>query len=178
MEKAGRILLTLVSLLIAGCSDSSDIAGPDQSGDPVVEGQKVVENYVTAYNTRDEALLATTLDTQFIHHLLQEDWDDYDGDGVIDTTWGYDFEMNGAQILFSNYEAIELNLEGLWYFPWPADPTGESIAFPRSYQMKLFYSYPDSCTIVTGRYTIVCKPDSTDTWHLTHLIDQKSILSI
>jgi len=172
MKKTGKILLTTASLLIAACSNSSDVAGPDQSGDPVVQGQSVIENYVAAYNSRDEALLATTLDTQFLHHLLEVDWADYDGDGIIDSTWGYDLEMTNAQILFSSYEAIELTLEGLWYYPWPADSTGESIAFPRNYQMKMFYSYPDSVTIATGQFTIVCKPDSTDTWHLTHLIDQ------
>lgn len=171
MLKVATVLITM-SLILASCDNSSEIAGPDQSDDPVEQGQSVIENYVAAYNSRDETLLATTLDTHFLHHLLEEDWDDYNEDGIIDSTWSYDYEMTNAQILFPSCEAIELTLAGLWYYPWPADSTGESIAFPRNYQMKMFYSYPDSSTIITGQYTMVCKPDSTNIWHLTHLIDQ------
>ncbi|MCK5130812.1 MAG: hypothetical protein KAR40_01505 [Candidatus Sabulitectum sp.] len=173
MKRVLTIIITL-SLILAACgSNATGIVTPVLPYNPVNEGWKAIENYKYAYNTRDANLLAATLDSEFLHLLKEEDWGDYNGDGTIDSTWGYDLEMTNAQILFSSCEAIELTLEGLWYYPWPADSTSESIAFPRNYRMKMYYSYPDSGAVETGQFTMVCRPDSTDTWYLTHLIDQE-----
>ncbi len=175
MLKAATVLVT-ISLILAACgSNAAGIITPVLPHDPVNEGWKVIDNYEYAYNTRDAALLAVTLDKGFLHHLLEEDWDDYNGDGVIDSTWDYDIELSIAEGYFSGYECCELYLEGEEQYTWPDDPSGESLAYPRSYQLKCHNFDPDqgyTGFIQNGEFILVCKPDSTGIWHLTHLIEQ------
>ncbi len=172
MLQKTKIAALLTTLLLAGCgSEATGIITPVLPYNPVDEGWKVLANYEYAYNTRDEELLSTTLDTQFLHHLLPEDWDDYNGDGTIDSTWNYEYEMYSAQILFSRCEVIEFLLDGESSSQWYGDPSGESINYLRAYQMKAYSSYPDSVLITTGDYSLICKPDTNDIWHLTHLIN-------
>lgn len=167
------IRLSLILILAACGSDATGIVTPVLPHNPVNEGWKAIENYKYAYNTRDANLLAATLDSEFLHHLQEQDWEDYNGDGTVDSTWGYELEMEMAQTLFSTYNTIELSLSGEDQYTWSADPTGESMAYPRDYQLKMYYSYPDSGAVETGKFTMICRPDSTDTWYLTHLIDQE-----
>jgi len=128
---------------------------------------------VYAYNTLDADLLTVTLDSGFLHHLLEENWADYNGDGVIDSTWGYSLELSFAEGYFSAYDCCEFTLEGEEQYIWPDDQSGESIAYPRSYVLK-FYNTGQSGVTETGSFILVCKPDSSGIWHLTHLIDQDS----
>ncbi|MCD4707475.1 MAG: hypothetical protein K8S62_07030 [Candidatus Sabulitectum sp.] len=167
MSREKTAITVVFLILTAACSSSATgIATPVLAD----EAWKAVENYEYAYDTRDLSLLCETLDPEFLHHLLEEDWDDYNGDGTIDSNWDYDLEISLAQSLFSTCDSIDLTLTGLWYYPWPSDPSGESIAYPRHYTMELQIN-PDSIITETGQYTIVCRPDSTDDWRITHLID-------
>ncbi len=171
MSRAKTAIAVLTLVLTAACgSSATGITTPVLPHNPVNEDWKTIDNYEYAYDTRDLSLLSTTLDTEFLHHLQEADWADYNGDGTIDSTWSYDLEISLAQSLFSTYDSIDLTLEGIWYYPWPSDPSGESIAYPGSYTMELQIN-PDSIITETGQYTIVCRPDSTDTWRITHLID-------
>jgi len=160
-------------ILITACgSNATGVTTPALPHDPVDEGWKTIENYEYAYNTKDTDLLAATLDTGFLHHLLETDWDDYNGDGVIDGTWGYNIELSIADGYFSAYEICELYLEGEGQYTWPDDPSGNSVAYPRSYQLKCHNFDPDQGYTgfrKMGEFILVCTPDSTDTWHLTHL---------
>lgn len=169
-------LLVSTLLILAACSsDPTGIIPPVLPHNPVNEGWKAIENYEYSYNTQDIYLLAATLDTEFLHHLLQEDWDDYNGDGMVDSTWGYDLELSIAEAYFSEYEYCEFTLDGDEQHSWPEDPSGESIAYPRGFQLKCYNINPDQ-TITgfteTGQFILVCTPDSTGIWHITHLIDQ------
>ena len=160
-------------LITAACgTNATGITPPVLPHDPVDEGWKAVENYEHAYNTKDADLLAVTLDSEFLHHLLEGDWGDYNGDGIIDSTWGYDMELSMAEGYFSEYEYCELNLEGDDHYTWPDDPSGESLAYQRSYYFKVYNKDPYQGFIEAGEFLLVCKPDSTGTWRLTHLIDQ------
>ena len=171
MVKIDKTAALLVVLLLAGCgSEATGVITPVLPYNPVDEGWKALANYEYAYNTRDEELLSTTLDSQFLHHLLPEDWYDFNGDGVIDSTWNYDMEMEFEQTLFSKCETIEFILWGDSSYPWAWDPSGETIAYPRDYEMSGFYS-PDSGFVETGMYQLICKPDANGLWHLTHLIE-------
>lgn len=138
---------------------------------PVDEGWKVLDNYEYAYNTKDADLLGATLDTQFLHHLLPEDWADYNGDGVIDSTWNYELEMYFEEALFAAYTNIEFYLTGEEQYTWTEDPSGESIAFPRDFDLKAYDTDPLTGIRETGQFILVCKPDTSNIWHLTHLID-------
>lgn len=166
-------------ILITACSsNATGITTPMLPHDPVNEGWKAIDNYECAYNTQDIDLLAATLDTGFLHLLLETDWDDYNGDGIVDSTWGYDLELSFAEELFSNYEYCELYLAGEEEYTWPDDPSGESIAYPRGFHLKYYNINPDQ-TITgfteVGQFILVCKPDSTGIWHLTHLIDLETL---
>jgi hypothetical protein len=177
MKRASAEILTMlipVFLILTACgNDTTGITPPVLPHDPVNEGWKAIDNYEYAYNTMDTDLLAVTLDNGFLHHLLEENWDDYNGDGVIDSTWGYNLELTFAEGYFSAYDCCEFTLTGEDQYTWPEDPSGESIAYPRSYLMRFYKINPSGQTgfTETGEFILVCKPDSSGNWHLTHLID-------
>ena len=172
MKRTGILASILTFLLAAACgSGVTEIIPPVLPYNPVDEGWKVLANYEYAYNNKDVDLLAATLDTEFLHHLLEENWADYDEDGVIDSSWGYELEMEFEGALLDAYDNIEFYLTGEEQYTWPDDPSGESIAFPRDFELKAYNTDPLTGLRETGQFTLVCKPGTNNIWHLTHLID-------
>ncbi len=92
-------VLVQVFLILTACGN--DTTGITPPHNPMDEGQEAIDNYVHAYNTLDADLLTVTLDSGFLHHLLEENWADYNGDGEIDNTWGYSLELSFAEGYFS-----------------------------------------------------------------------------
>ena len=168
------MLIPLFLILTACGNDTTGVTPPVPPYDPVDEGWKVIDNYEYAYNTMVADLLAVTLDIGFLHHLLEENWADYNGDGVIDSIWSYTTELTFAEGYFSAYDCCEFTLTGEQQYTWPDDPSGKSIAYSRSYMLVFYDLDPSGQTgfMKRGDFILVCKPDSTGIWHLTRLIDQ------
>lgn len=157
----------------AACSSPGGIITPVLPHDPVDEGWKAVENYEYAFNTKDLALLEETLDPTFEFLLDEEDWADYDGDGITDTCFTEDFYLQNISLLFNQYEHIELTLNGTGEIPWPGDPSGETLQFDRSYSMKAYnwVGGQQEGWQRQGDVVFLAAPDSAGVWRITRVED-------
>lgn len=122
------ILACLLVILLCSCgSDATGISPPVLPHDPVDAAWKAVENFEYAYDTQDIALVLAILDTDFMHHLDEEDWADYDGDGIIDTFFDLELEQLFTEYLFDAAEEIEMTFTGDDEWVWSGDTTGQSL---------------------------------------------------
>lgn len=162
-------LITLI-LIIAACGDTAGITTPVLPHSPVNQCWKALENFEYSYNTSDITLLDATLDLDFQWVLAETDWDDYNGDGIIDTCFTRDMYLSMTSDLFTGAETIELTLEGSGEVVWPGDSTGQTIESVRSFNLEVMY--PDSSGFVSqGEWSILARPDSTDDWNLFRVTD-------
>lgn len=161
----------LISLAVS-CNNASDLTSSITPDDEAKDsGLEILQKYQEAYTNQDLVLLTSIHDSSFLHHLLEQDWADYDGDGEIDTAFNRELELVFTETLFSNWDAFKLELSGEESYIWPEDPSGESIAFPRSSTLTMWNFFPAMEEIEYKDYIFVCTPDSTDTWYLTHLFE-------
>lgn len=158
---------------MASCDSRTEIATPVLPHNPVDEGWKAVANLEYAFNTKDLDLLDGTLDSDFEYALPEEDWDDFDGDGIIDQSFNEEYFLQTVSIVFNGYEVIELTLSGNGEITWPEDPTGETMLYQRSYDMKAFnwVEGTQEGWRRQGETSFLCKADSTGIWHVTGVID-------
>lgn len=171
-----RIFIAAVAAIIlaAGCGTPSGIVTPVLPHDPVDEGWKAVQNFEYSFNTKDLILLEETLDPEFVLYLNEEDWFDYNGDGILDTVLTEEQYLQSISTLFETYEVIELDLNGEFESPWYGDPSGQTLQLVRSYQKKAYnwVGGQQEGFTVQGDYIFLSKPDSTGTWRITGLEDQ------
>ncbi len=167
--KARIIFITVLASLAFSCSNVTGSDPAEQSD--TEQALEVLEKYQTAYANQDMLLLDSIHATDFLHHLLETDWDDYDGDGVIDTAFNKELELQFTEDLFSNWDAFNLELSGDESYIWPDDPSGKSIAFPRATTLTMWNFFPALEEIEYKDLIFVCKPDSNDIWQLTNLIE-------
>ncbi len=172
---AGKITAALFLILIfTACGDNTGITLPVLPHDPVDEGWKVVENYAYGMETKDIALLEETLDPDLVYQLQEDDWDDYNGDGIIDTTFTRELHLEFLSQTFNMYEYIELSLSGNTENPWPDDPAGETMQYLRTFDMKAYYYDEDNVQQgwrEQGEASFLCKPDSAGIWRITGIED-------
>jgi len=138
--------MTAVVLLLGG---SACLFSPESGDGPVDPGYytpadsawKVLANFQLAYQTRNIEAYKDCLDEEFEFILLEVDWDDYDGDGLIDQSWGRDIEEEFTTNMFESdsAEVIELTLTGSSETPWYGDPTGNTLQLVRSFDLKVYY---------------------------------------
>lgn len=155
-----------LALLAAGCWNPFS---PDQdppSGPQYFEfcdsAYKVVENLHYAYIARDLDRYMDCFRSDFEFHLLQVDWDDYNGDGIIDEFWGLDLEEQLTELMFDNVFSIELTFTGTQEYPWEGDPTGESLQLPRVFDLKVYTDGSGTQGYrATGTARFICRPDTT-----------------
>ncbi len=84
-----RVIYTALTVLLAG---SACLFSPDKGEDPPESGYytpadsawKVLHNFQLAYETQNIDAYLDCLHEEFEFILLEVDWDDYDGDGIID----------------------------------------------------------------------------------------------
>jgi len=134
------ILIGSFVAVIAGCgSDATGIYPPVLPHSPVNAAWKAVENLEYAYITMDLDLVEATLDPDFFHHLDEEDWGDYNGDGIIDTYWRMDMEMWWFEDLFDTANEIDMTFSGEDEYPWEEDSTGQSLALPRTFCVMVWF---------------------------------------
>ena len=166
-------VLALALLFVAACGTTTDLVMPVLPHDPVNEGWKAIENYQHSFNTQNTTLLDESLASEFEFLLSEEDWDDYNGDGIVDTTLTEQMYLTTISALFDSTEVIELTLTGTVENPWTGDPTGQTMQYLRSYNMKAYNWVGGQQEGWTrqGEASFLCKADSSGVWRITYLED-------
>jgi hypothetical protein len=126
----------------SGCLFSPDKGDPEPTlyYEPADSAWKVVANLQMAYENRDHAQYMACFRSDFEFHLLETDWDDYNGDGIIDTYWGIDQEDAFHNNMFNSVEDIELSFSGNVEYPFMGDTTGVSWVLTRVFDLKVYTS--------------------------------------
>ncbi|MEN8208573.1 MAG: hypothetical protein ABFR50_04900 [Candidatus Fermentibacteria bacterium] len=171
-----RVILFLILLCSCG-NDTTGIYPPVLPHDPVNAAWKAVENFQFAYNTQNIDLLEVVLDSDFKHHLEEEYWDDYNGDGIIDTYWDLDIELLFIDAFFDLAGEIELTLTGEDEQTWPDDSLNWGLELPRIFDLKVHYYVGSQYEEfrISGAVSFICRADSTDEWCVWQLFAQPSI---
>ena len=176
--------LTATILLLAGTACIFSPEPGDGPGDPgfytpADSAWKVLHNFQLAYQTQNIEAYKECLHEEFEFILLETDWDDYDGDGVIDQSWGRDREELYTTNMFnsSRAEVIELTLNGSGQSVWYGDPTGTTYQLTRSFELKVYFwneqGQPDGFR-AQGDAIFLCKPNEDgeyQIWQWTDLSD-------
>jgi hypothetical protein len=165
-----RVIFTALTVLLAGsaCLFSPDKGDGDvQSGyyTPADSAWKVLHNFQLAYETKNIDAYLDCLHEEFEFILLEVDWDDYDGDGIIDESWGRDLEEQFTTSMFSSpaAEVIELTLNGTGESIWYGDSTLTTLQLQRSFELKVYFwnsqGEPDGSR-AQGNAIFLCKPNA------------------
>ena len=165
-------ILVVLPLIIAACSSTIGL-DPSAQGPPWIppdSAWKVVENLEYAWCTQDIELVFNSLDEAFEHRLLEEDWDDYNGDGIIDEYWDKYFELAFTEEIFNAADSIYMDISGTAEWPWSGDSTGQCLELQRSVYLEIHY--PDSVEASSLTVVFVCRPDRDGTWFIWLLFDQ------
>ena len=165
MRRLTDVLLISISLLLltTGCGSSSQEI-------TIEPWELLLVNLESAWNNQDMALLESCFRNDFEHHLLSEDWFDYDGDGTFDIYWGLDIELDFAESAFNDADSIFFSLSGGTAYTWPDDSTGVSIAITRDMTRNIYF--PNYTLLESEQVMFVCRPDSEDDWYIQYWFDQ------
>lgn len=158
---AGIVFLSLGS---AGCIFSPPVDDPDKDVFQTADSpEKLLENFVLSYESRNIDGYLSCIHDEFEFILLEVDWADYDGDGIIDHSWGRDIEENFTAGMFQSdsAEVIELILNGTGNTQWYGDPTGETRQLTRSFELKVYFWEGGSQVgfRAQGDAIFLCRPD-------------------
>lgn len=158
-------------VIVSGCWNPFSPATGEPQGiqyhNPVDSAYKVLENLQYAYVSRDIGHYLDCFRDDFEFHLQEIDWDDYDGDGVIDEYWGLDLEEEFHILMFNNVSSIDLTLAGTSESPWTGDSTGLSLQLPRTFDLKVYTNEAHSEGYrAAGEAFFVCREDSTGEWYI------------
>lgn len=179
--RSGALISIIAAVvLVAGCWNpfSPDTQPGDtlQYYEPLDSAWKVLKNLEFAYISRDIDHYTALLRDDFEFFLLETDWDDYDGDGITDQSWGIDKEEQVHAAMFNNVAAIELTLQGEQEMQWAGDPTGQSLALPRTFDLKVYLDDAHSTGFrASGTALFICRPDSLGEWYIWQWFDQSNI---
>jgi len=150
------ILIPALPFLMAGCGSSQGIV--------IEPWEMLLQNLQTAWETEDIDLLADCFREDFEHHLLEIYWDDFNGDGIIDSLWGLDYELLLAQSIFDDADSIRFDLAGGNAFPWTGDSTGQTMQMPRELSREIFTSGGSSLEEMSVLF--LCRPDDQGDWYV------------
>ncbi len=182
-SRGKRTLFTgIVTLALVGsaCLFSPDSGGEGPSSDyysPVDTPEKLLSNFKLAYQTKNLDAYMDCLHDEFEFMLLEVDWDDYTGNGVIDESWGRDIEEDMTANMFSSDQAeiIELTLDGNTQTVWYGDSTGTTLQLVRSFDLKVYYYNPDGTVSgfhALGDAVFLCKPNADGDYQIWRWEDQ------
>jgi hypothetical protein len=176
-KKLMLAIVPAVLLAVSGCwnpfSPDTEPAEEFNYYNPADSAWKVLENLEYAYVSRDIGHYLDCFRDDFEFHLLELDWDDYDGDGIIDEYWGLDLEEEFHELMFNNVSAIELNLSGTSQSPWTGDSTGLSLQLTRTFDLKVYTDEAQSQGYrASGDALFICREDSTGEWYIWQWWDQ------
>ena len=141
--------------------------------------EKLLENFTLSYETRniDEYLHCLHDDFEFI--LLEVDWADYNGDGIIDHSWGRDKEEEFTTGMFMSDSAqnIELTLNGTSNTEYYGDPTGATRQLVRSFELKVYF-VEDGVQVghrASGEAIFLCRPDENGEYRIWKWTDLSEV---
>ncbi len=162
----------ITAVIVSGCWNpfSPEIdpkPPPIQYHNPVDSAYKVLENLQYAYISRDIGHYLACFRDDFEFHLLEIDWADYTGNGVIDEYWGLDLEEEFTTSMFNstNVTTIDLTLSGSSQYPWTGDSTGQSLQLDRTFNLKVYTL--DGGFIASGTALFICREDtSSGEWYI------------
>lgn len=163
MRRLTEIALIFVSLLliISGCSNNQEI---------VIEPWEILlTNLESAWITMDINALEDCFRDDFMHHLQEEDWADYNGDGVIDEYWGFEIELDFAELAFAEADSIDFSLSGGESSTWSGDSTGQSMEMPRVLTREIYS--PSDTTLEVRPVIFICRPDTQGDWYIWQWFD-------
>lgn len=185
IEASGKALLIAISgfLVLTGCLFSPDPdpnpTQPPLYHSPADSAWKVVANLQMAYVNRDHDHYMQCFRDDFEFHLLEQDWDDFNGDGIIDTYWGLDTEDEFHEAMFNGAELIELTFTGTQQYLWMGDPTNESWLLPRTFDLKVYTSIGGSGPVngwrASGDAQFICRTDENGEWYIWQWFDLSEI---
>ena len=157
------ILISLLLIMFACGSGNQEI---------VIEPWEILQaDLEHAWNAMDINTLEDCFRDDFMHHLQPEDWDDYNGDGVIDEYWELEIELGFSELVFTEADSIDFSLSGGESSIWSGDSTGQSIQMPRILTREIFY--PSDTTLELRPVTFVCRPDSQGDWYIWQWFDEE-----
>jgi hypothetical protein len=162
--------LAVTTIILAGTAclfspESGGTGGESGYYTPADSAWKVLHNFQLAYQTQNIDAYMNCLHEEFEFILLEVDWDDYDGDGIVDESWGRDIEEQFTTNMFNSPDAetIELNLTGNTESVWYGDPSGETLQLVRSFDLQVYYinseGQPDGFR-AQGEAIFLCKPNA------------------
>ncbi len=176
------VLSVVMATLLAasGCWNPVDPEVGGGSGvqyyNPCDSAWKVLKNLEYAYQSKDLDHYLACFRSDFEFHLLEVDWDDYNGDGIIDEYWGRDLEEEFHEAMFGFVDDIELTLDGTASWPWSGDSTGQSWELQRTFELKVWYTLPGSPwegSQASGMAIFICRTDTTTgEWYIWKWYDQ------
>ena len=160
MRRLTEVPLIFVSLLliISGCSNNQEIS--------IEPWEILLTDLKYAWINMDINALEDCFRDDFMHHLQEEDWDDYNGDGDIDEYWELDTELD-----FAEADSIYFSLTGGERSTWVGDCTGQSIEMPRVLTREIFS--PIDTTLEVRSVTFICRPDTQGDLYIWQWFDGK-----
>ncbi|MCK4807066.1 MAG: hypothetical protein KAT09_05440 [Candidatus Aegiribacteria sp.] len=164
MRRLTEVLILFISIfLLACCCDSG-------YHEIVIEPWDVLlVKLENAWNTLNIPLLESCFRDDFLHHLQSQDWDDYDGDGIIDQYWELEIELEFAENISTEADSIYFSFSGGESFIWSGDSTGQSIQMLRILTREI--CFPSDTTLEVRPVTLICRPDSQGEWYIWQWFD-------
>jgi hypothetical protein len=151
------ILLPALAAALAGCgTNSQEIT--------IEPWETLLHDLETAWETENISLMEDCFREDFEHHLLEANWDDYNGDGIIDSLWGLEYELELAQTTFDLADSIHFQLTGGNSYEWTGDSTGQTMAMPRIMDREVFSQ--GGSAVETIESLFLCRPDDQGDWYI------------
>lgn len=165
MKYSAAAAALLLVVVLAGCSSPQTVVAEPWT--------YLVVQLENSWNDRDIALMEDCYRYDFQHHLLEEDWDDFDGDGIIDQYWGLDLELAFAQDCFSAADSIYFDLRSGTVVDslWGGDTTEVAMAMHRDLVREIYT--PGDTTVEVHPVLLVASPGSNGKWHIWRWFDEE-----
>jgi len=159
----GSLIFMSLLLIISGCGSGSQ--------EIIIEQWEILlADLEYAWNAMDYCALEKCFQDDFMHHLQEEDWADYSGDGIIDEYWGLEIELDFTEYLFAQADSIIFSLSGGESSIWSGDSTGQSTQMPRILTREIYF--PTDTTLEMRPVILICKPDTQGEWYIWQWFDE------
>lgn len=168
MKIAKLLPLCLLLLLVASCENPFRPRMWDRSSNEVYNRDPIelLQNLVKAYSEKNIKIFKSLLHPEYRFELLQSEYNsigiDMDGNGIKDSWWGYDeeielhknmFEGGSSDGLYPSPDNIEIKLQippqELWEKD-PADGREDWLVIPCFFNLSVVYHDTNSSYIASG----------------------------